>query len=141
MGVYEELTGSLREPFYCSPYSNPSSKRCAIKAQLYVLGWKLGFRPVLDARVYVDFRDDQIDCLFLDVAPRVPRIVCGFEVSATAQQKSLDRLLTLWEDAEKIIISFGQDAAWRKMESRRKSFLRPDIEDIKLFRMSSLRRP
>lgn len=115
MTIYDELAGYLRTPFYSKAYSSRHSAHESVKAQLYVLGFKLGYRSILEAAVCGSVRIGQIDCIFVDGAGRV---VCGIEVDGTVRSKSVAKLYTLPADAEKIVVAFGSDAAWGKMECR-----------------------
>ena len=118
MTVYETLAGYLRPPYYHPVYSSRHSRHEAIKAQLYVLGFKLGYLSVLEAAVCGDVRNGEIDCLFVNKYD-VNRVVCAFEIDGSLRDKSSVKLLTLPEHTEKIVISFGSPSSWDKMVSRR----------------------
>jgi hypothetical protein len=118
MSVYESLESYLRSPYYNPVYSSRHSRHEAIKAQLYVLGFKLGYLSILEASICGDVRNGRIDCIFVDRGD-VNRVVCAFEIDGSLRDKSSVKLLTLPEYTEKIVISFGSVSSWDKMVSRR----------------------
>lgn len=131
MTVYDELANYLRTPYYNKALSSRHSAHESVKAQLYVLGFKLGYRSVLEASVCNNARFGRIDCVFVD---RNERIVCGIEIDGTVRGKSVAKLFTLPAVAEKIVIAFGTESAWEKME-RRTGNDTMHLGDVKFFRL------
>ncbi len=123
--VFENLRGYLRSPPLIHDYLSRLSKHEAIKAQLYVLGYKLHFIPILEANVNNKQDFTRIDCLFL----KNGQPVCGIEVDYSIKAKSIQKLLQLGSGVEKIIISYGREAACSKAIYRHKAHL----QDIKNF--------
>ena len=123
--VYNELRKYLRAPPVVIGYLSRQSKHEGIKAQLYVLGYRLHYLPVLEATANDNQDRTRIDCLFLkDGKP-----VCGIEVDYSIKAASIRKLLQLDADVEKIIVSYGREAALSKAVYRHKAHLR----DIKHF--------
>jgi hypothetical protein len=111
MAVYDELGQYLRIPYYSPDYSSRNSRHEALKAQLYVLGFRLGYRPVLESRIKFDGKHCCVDCLFVTTQGAA---VCGIEIDRGAKDKSLAKLRSLPSGVEKIILSFGSDDSWRR---------------------------
>jgi len=130
MGVFAELSSYLRKPYYVPSLSSRHSAHESVKAQLYVLGFKLGYRSVLEAKVCGSVRTGQIDCVYVD---RLDNVVCAFEVDGSVRSRSVAKLFTLGPDVEKIVISFGTDDSWRKMA--KKTGCSEGFGDIRFFRM------
>lgn len=130
MSVFERL-GDLRRPFYDPSWSTRHSSHEAVKAQLYVLGFRWGYLPVLEARALGRLENGRIDCMFLDAQSR--DVVCAIEVDGSAREKSLVKLLALGDGIEKIIVSFGSASSWRKMVERMGSAV--GFADIRFYRL------
>lgn len=97
----------------------------AIKAQLYVLAYKLQYIPILEARVVVSAeRDGRIDCLFVkyDSTP-----ACAIEVESSVRTKSVTKLIALRDVEERIIISFDLTNDWLEFVKSSESVVRPVI--------------
>jgi len=134
MSIFDELGSYLRRPYYNPLFSSRHSGHEAVKSQLYVLAFKLGYRPVLEAMVSGSPRNGRIDCVFMDTVAN--RIVCAFEIDGSVREKSLVKLLSLGADVEKIVISFGSPDSWRKMVNRIGSSA--GFGDIRFFRLRTL---
>ena len=121
--IYEKLAGYLRKPYEDDIYSSRLSTHEAIKAQLYVLGYKEGLKPVLEANC-----DGRIDCIYL----RGSEPVCGLEVDYSIKKKSIRKLNRLPGDyCEKIIVSYGPIAVlWRAKSRNRGTF-----NNIRIFKL------
>ena len=123
--VFESLRGNLRSPPIIIGYLSRQSTHEGIKAQLYVLGYRLHFVPILEANGNNNQDRTRIDCLFIkDGHP-----ICGIEVDYSIKAASIRKLLQLGADVEKIIISYGRQAACSKAVYRHRSHL----QDIKHF--------
>jgi len=123
--VIDSLRQYIRIPPCILGYSSRLSKHEAIKAQLYVLAYRLKYTPVLESTPNNSHDLTRIDCLFLkDGKP-----VCGIEVDYSIKAKSISKLLQLGDGVEKIIISYGRLASCSKAVYRHKSHLK----DIKHF--------
>lgn len=134
MSVFDKLGDYLRRPYYNPSFSSRQSGHEAVKSQLYVLAFKLGYRPILEAKVSGSPRNGRIDCVFVDALTR--RVVCAFEVDGAVREKSLVKMLSLGEDVEKIVISFGSPDSWRKMVGKMGSS--DGFGDIRFFRLRNL---
>jgi hypothetical protein len=129
MSVFAELSGYLRVPFYSGVFSSRQTTHDGIKLQLYVLGYRLGYIPILEAVIDLgnESRSGRMDCLFLD---RSRNVVCGIEIDASYRKKSVAKLRALPWDAEKIIIAFGSNESWLAVMSDVSCYA-----DIKVFRL------
>ena len=118
--ILDDLRNNLRIPTLIKGYLSRQSKHEAIKAQLYILGYRLHFVPILEANGNKNQDKTRIDCLFLkDGNP-----VCGIEVDYSIKAKSIYKLLQLGSNVEKIIISYGREAACSKAVYRHKKHLK-----------------
>ncbi len=123
--IYDSLRGYLRTPTIVPNYSSGQSTHEAIKAQLYVLGYRLGFTPILEGNGNDHKDNTRIDCLILK--DRKP--ICGIEIDYSIKAASIRKLCQLAPGVEKIIISYGSEAARSKAIYRHKQHLK----DIKHF--------
>ena len=131
MSVFDKLGDYLRRPYYNPSFSSRHSGHEAVKSQLYVLAFKLGYRPILEAKVSGSSRNGRIDCVFVDTS--TSRVVCAFEVDGSVRVKSLVKMLSLGDTVEKIVISFGSPDSWRKMVEKMGN--PSGFGDIKFFRL------
>ena len=123
--IFEQLRENLRTPYIPSGFSSRLSMHEAIKAQLYVLGFRLHLIPVLEASCNHNADLSRIDCLFLNGN----NVICGIEVDYSIKAKSIKKLCQFESEVEKIIISYGREAARSKAVYRHKEHL----VDIKHF--------
>jgi len=123
--VRDKLRAHLRTPVVLEGYSSRQSTHEAIKAQLYVLGYRLGLVPILEASGNNHADRTRIDCLLC----KSGQPICGIEVDYSIKAASIRKLLQLGTDVEKIIISYGRQAARSKAVYRHKTHLK----DIKHF--------
>jgi hypothetical protein len=91
----------------------------AIKAQLYVLGFRLGYISVLEANGTNGKDRKRIDCVFV----KNGKIACAIEIDNSLKVNSINKLHQLSDDVEKIIISYGRQAARSKAIYRHKDKL------------------
>ena len=83
--IYEKLREHLRAPILVKDYLSRLSTHEAIKAQLYVLGYRFHLLPILEANVNNHEDTTRIDCLFLQNG--LP--VCGIEGDYSIKRKSI----------------------------------------------------
>jgi len=126
--VFEKLRNHLKIPYLVNGYLSRRSTHEALKAQLYVLGFKLSCIPILEANLNDNKDKTRMDCLFV----KNGNPVCGIEIDYSLNVKSIFKLLQLGSDVEKIIISYGRKAARRKAVYRHKGHLQ-DIKNYILY--------
>ena len=129
--IFESLRNHIRVPVWKPNYSSKLSTHEAVKAQLYVLGYRLHLTPILEANGNNNKDRTRIDCLFL----KDEQLVCGIEVDYSIKKRSIQKLSQLGSSVEKIIISYGKEVACSKAVYRHKSHL----GDIKQFFLYQLR--
>jgi hypothetical protein len=117
--VYEQLRQYLRTPVIVQWVSMKQSTHEAIKAQLYVLGFRLGYISVLEANGNNGKDRKRIDCAFV----KNGKIACAIEIDNSLKMNSINKLHQLSDDVEKIIISYGRQAARSKALYRHKDKL------------------
>jgi len=121
--IYEKLGSYLRKVYVDGFYSSRISIHEGIKAQVYVLGYRELLHPILEA----DVKIGRIDCIFL----KGDTPVCAIEVDNSIKQKSIEKLKSLPESTEKIIIAYcSSDSTYNKALSRHKG----NLNGIRVFR-------
>lgn len=115
--IFEKLGKYVRQPVCVTGFSSRLSIHEAIKAQLYVLGYRLHYLPILEATTDTTTLN-RIDCIYVkNIA-----IICAIEIDYSIKRKSIDKLLKLSPGVEKIIISYGRrESAWRAVSRHRNS--------------------
>ena len=111
--VYEQLNGYIRQPAFIQGLTSRLSIHEAIKSQLYVLGYRLGYLPILEASTD-KIGQKRHDCVFVSGET----VVCAFEIDYSIKLKSIQKLNTLGAGVEKIIISYGRNDAISKAKFR-----------------------
>ena len=123
--IYEELENHLRQPDWIEGYFSRASTHEGIKAQLYILSYQLHLIPILEGNGNNQKDRTRIDCLFF----KDDQLICGIEIDYSIKRASIHKLLQLGFGVEKIIISYGREAACSKAIYRHKAHL----GDIKQF--------
>lgn len=127
--IYEKLDSYLREVYTDELYTSRISIHEALKAQLYVFGFREKLLPILEA----DVKIGRIDCLLL----RGKKPICAIEIDYSIKQRSIEKLRLLPRDTEKIILSYcSANSTYRRALSRHKG----DLDDIRIFRYRGNRR-
>lgn len=123
--VYEHLREYLRTPVWVPGYATKLTTHEGIKAQLYILGFRLHLVPILEGNGNNGQDRTRIDCLLL----KDRKAICAIEIDYSIKGASIRKLHSLGLGVEKIIISYGKQAAREKAIYRHKEHLR----DIKQF--------
>ncbi len=126
--VIDEIVSYLRNVYLFERYSTRLSLHEGVKAQLYVLGFKLHLQPIMEARVGIGMK--RVDCLFLD---KENNPVCAIEIDGSIKLNSIKKLRSLPDAVEKIVISTGKLGAHQKAYYRNKQLL----TNINLFHIQS----